>query len=32
MLAQGEAAQTNTLRWEDYTTAAMDLSDVSAIT
>jgi hypothetical protein len=27
VLAQGEAAQTNTLRWEDYTTAAMDASD-----
>ncbi len=27
ILAKGEAAQTNTLRWEDYTTAAMDPSD-----
>ncbi|HYL84483.1 MAG TPA: hypothetical protein VE263_09630, partial [Candidatus Angelobacter sp.] len=27
VLAQGEAAQTNTLRWEDYTTTAMDPSD-----
>ena len=27
VLVQGEAAQTNTLRWEDYTTTAMDPSD-----
>ena len=27
ILATGEAAQTNTLRWEDYTTTAMDPSD-----
>ena len=27
VLAEGEAPQTNTLRWEDYTTAAMDPSD-----
>lgn len=27
VLAEGEAAQTNTLRWEDYTTTAMDPSD-----
>jgi hypothetical protein len=27
VLATGEASQTNTLRWEDYTTAAMDPSD-----
>jgi hypothetical protein len=27
VLAKGEAAQTNTLRWEDYTTTAMDPSD-----
>lgn len=27
VLAGGEAAQTNTLRWEDYTTTAMDPSD-----
>ena len=27
ILADGEAAQTNTLRWQDYTTAALDPSD-----
>ncbi|HET9402161.1 MAG TPA: hypothetical protein VFO34_14545, partial [Candidatus Acidoferrales bacterium] len=27
ILAKGEAAQANTLRWEDYTTTAMDPSD-----
>jgi hypothetical protein len=27
VLAEGQAAQTNTLRWEDYTTTAMDPSD-----
>jgi len=27
VLAEGEAAQTNTLRWQDYTTTAMDPSD-----
>ncbi len=27
ILAAGEAAQTNTLRWEDYTTTAVDPSD-----
>lgn len=27
VLANGEASQKNTLRWEDYTTAAMDPSD-----
>ena len=27
VLAEGHAAQTNTLRWEDYTTMAMDPSD-----
>lgn len=27
ILAQGEAAQTNTLRWEDYTQTAMDPTD-----
>jgi hypothetical protein len=27
VLANGEASQTNTLRWEDYTTTAMDPSD-----
>jgi hypothetical protein len=27
VLADGEAAQTNTLRWEDYTTLAMDPGD-----
>jgi hypothetical protein len=27
ILAEGEAAQTNTLRWQDYTTTAMDPSD-----
>ncbi len=27
VLALGEASQTNTLRWEDYTTTAMDPSD-----
>jgi len=27
VLAQGEASQKNTLRWEDYTTTAMDPSD-----
>jgi hypothetical protein len=27
VLAAGEAAQTNTLRWEDYTTTALDPSD-----
>jgi len=27
VLAEGEAAQTNTLRWQDYTTAALDPSD-----
>ena len=27
VLARGEASQKNTLRWEDYTTAAMDPSD-----
>src|SRR5215472_8176334 len=27
VLADGKAAQTNTLRWEDYTTLAMDPSD-----
>ena len=27
MLAEGAAAQTNTLRWEDYTATAMDPSD-----
>jgi hypothetical protein len=27
VLVQGEAAQTNTLRWEDYTTMAMDPTD-----
>jgi hypothetical protein len=27
VLAAGEAAQTNTLRWEDYTTTAIDPSD-----
>ena len=27
VLARGEAAQKNTLRWEDYTTTAMDPSD-----
>jgi len=27
VLAKGEAAQTNTLRWEDYTTTAIDPSD-----
>ena len=27
VLATGEASQTNTLRWEDYTTTAMDPSD-----
>jgi hypothetical protein len=27
MLAKGEASQTNTLRWEDYSTTAMDPSD-----
>ncbi len=27
VLAKGEAAQTNTLRWEDYTTAAVDPTD-----
>src|SRR5256885_9160868 len=27
VLAEGEAAQTNTLRWEDYTQTAVDPSD-----
>ena len=27
VLAKGESSQTNTLRWEDYTTTAMDPSD-----
>ena len=27
VLIEGEAAQENTLRWEDYTTTAMDPSD-----
>jgi len=27
LLVEGEAAQTNTLRWEDYTTTAIDPSD-----
>jgi hypothetical protein len=27
VLAKGEASQTNTLRWEDYTTTALDPSD-----
>jgi hypothetical protein len=27
VLATGEASQTNTLRWEDYTTTALDPSD-----
>lgn len=27
VLVEGEAAQTNTLRWEDYTTTAIDPSD-----
>jgi hypothetical protein len=27
VLAEGEASQTTTLRWEDYTTTAMDPSD-----
>ena len=27
VLASGEASQTSTLRWEDYTTTAMDPSD-----
>ena len=27
ILAEGEAAQTNTLRWEDYTTTALDPND-----
>jgi hypothetical protein len=27
ILAEGEASQTNTLRWEDYTTTAIDPSD-----
>jgi hypothetical protein len=27
VLAKGEASQTNTMRWEDYTTTAMDPSD-----
>ena len=27
ILVEGEASQTNTLRWEDYTTTAMDPSD-----
>ena len=27
MLVEGEAAQTNTLRWEDYTQTAIDPSD-----
>lgn len=27
VLAEGQAAQTNTLRWEDYTTTAIDPSD-----
>ncbi len=27
ILAEGEAAQTNTLRWQDYTSTAMDPSD-----
>jgi len=27
ILAEGEAAQTNTLRWEDYTQTAVDPSD-----
>ncbi len=27
ILAEGEAAQTNTLRWQDYTTATLDPSD-----
>src|SRR5580704_15758922 len=27
VLAEGEAPQTDTLRWEDYATAAMDPSD-----
>jgi hypothetical protein len=27
VLAEGQAAQTNTLRWEDYSTVAMDPSD-----
>jgi hypothetical protein len=27
ILAEGEAAQTNTLRWEDYTTTALDPED-----
>jgi len=27
VLIEGEAAQTTTLRWEDYTTTAMDPSD-----
>ena len=27
VLADGKAAQTNTLRWEDYTTPALDPSD-----
>ncbi len=27
VLVEGEASQTNTLRWEDYTTTAMDPSD-----
>ena len=27
VLAEGEAAQTNTLRWEDYTQTAIDPSD-----
>jgi hypothetical protein len=31
VLVEGEAAQTNTLRWEDYTQTAMDPSDDCAI-
>jgi len=27
VLAKGEASQTNTLRWEDYATTALDPSD-----
>jgi hypothetical protein len=27
ILAEGEGAQTNTLRWEDYTTTALDPDD-----
>lgn len=27
VLAAGEASETNTLRWEDYTTSALDPSD-----